>query len=144
MREGIFVPQMIVIINLHAKSRLLLHERLRTGMVVKTIIFPASPNQTTSLVLAVNAAAHAVDLLPLSGLVIRLSSRTFWVHAEFVIDHRVDSPRILKTSQQIQPLPLSKGKIIPSTEVIRLQRDQSQIMTNTAINTLNDAHDVKL
>jgi hypothetical protein len=113
-------------------------------MVVKTIIFPASPNQTTSLVLAKNAAALAVNLLPLSGLVIRLSSRTFWVHTEFVIDHRVDSPRILKTSQQIQPLPLSKGKIIPSIEVIRLQRDQSQIMTNNAINNLNDAHDVKL
>jgi hypothetical protein len=86
MQEGIFVPQMIVIIDLHAKSRLLLHERLRTGMVVKTITFPASPDQTTSLVLTVNAAALAVDLLPLSGLVIRLSSGTFRVHTEFVID----------------------------------------------------------
>lgn len=69
MHEGIYMPQMRVIVNHHAKVGGLFHEQRTPGMVVKAIIFPPTHDQTTRQILAVNAPARAVNFLPFSRLV---------------------------------------------------------------------------
>ena len=131
---------MRVIVNHHAKVGGLFHEHRTPGMVVKAIIFPPTRDQTTRRILAVNAPARAVNFLPFSRLVVGLSPGTFRIHAHLVVHLGVDLAWILKATHQIQPVPFSKVSVIPAIEVIALQRNQSQVRTNHAVDTLNDAH----
>ncbi len=62
--------------------------------MVKTIIFTTTPDQMTSLILAMNAATFAVNFLPFSRLIVGLSPGTFRVHTKLVVNLRVDLARI--------------------------------------------------
>jgi hypothetical protein len=88
-----------------------------------------------------NAFAFAVDFLSFPRLVVGLSPGTFRIHAQLVIHLRVDLTRILETSQKVQPVPRSEISVIPAIEIFGFQRNQSQVMTDDAIDALDDAHD---
>ncbi len=90
MHEGIFMLQMCVILNHHAKVGGLVHEPRTPGMVVKAIIFPPTRDQMTRRILAVNAPARAVNFLPFSRLVVGLSPGTFRIHEHLVVHLGVD------------------------------------------------------
>ncbi len=90
MHEGIFMPQMRVIVNHHAKVRGLVHEPRTPGMVVEAIIFAPTRDQMTRRILAVNAPARAVNFLPFSRLVVGLSPGTFRIHANLIVHLGVD------------------------------------------------------
>jgi hypothetical protein len=144
MHEEILMPEMSIIVNLHAKVGSLVHELCRPGMMVKAIIFATTLDQTKSQILAMNAATFAVDFFPFSRLVVGLSPGTFRIHTQLVVNLRVDLARILKVKHQIQSVPRPKVWIIPAIEVITFQRSQSQEITNHAINALKDAHGILL
>jgi hypothetical protein len=110
-------------------------------MMVEAIIFAPTSNQTTRRILAMNAFAFAVDFLSFPWLVVGLSPGTFRIHAQLVIHLRVDLTGILETSQKVQPVPRSEISIIPAIEIFGFQRNQSQVMTDDAIDALDDAHD---
>jgi hypothetical protein len=144
MHEEILMPEMSIIVNLHAKVGSLVHELCRPGMMVKAIIFATTLDQTKCQILAMNAATFAVDFFPFSRLVVGLSPGTFRIHTQLVVNLRVDLARILKVKHQIQSVPRPKVWIIPAIEVITFQRSQSQEITNHAINALKDAHGILL
>ena len=68
MHEEILMPEMSIIVNLHAKVGSLVHELCRPGMMVKAIIFATILDQTKCQILAMNAATFAVDFFPSLGL----------------------------------------------------------------------------
>ncbi len=47
MPEGIFMPQMIIIVNVHAKGGCLIYELPSPGIVVEAIFFALTRDQTT-------------------------------------------------------------------------------------------------
>ena len=47
MQKGIFMPQMSIIVNDHAKGGCLIHELRRLGVVIEAIIFAPTCDQTT-------------------------------------------------------------------------------------------------
>ena len=125
IKKWICMSQISVIINPNSKDRFFLHKLFWTRMMITTIIFPTTRDQTTSLWGTMSAVAFAVNLLSLHKRIVGLPPRALRVHAKIIIDLRIKSASIAKAINQILALPKTKLPRVSSVKVITFERNPS-------------------
>jgi hypothetical protein len=109
-------------------------------MVLSAVILPATSDQTTRLRRAIFANAFAVSAFSYSRGVVGFSPRTLGIHAEIIVNFRIEPPRVAVATNQILSFPEAKAFWVPSIKVGFFKRNKSQLITAGTINTLNNTH----
>ncbi len=128
MIERCLVPHISVVVNTNSKNWFFLHQFFRPGMVLSAVILPATSDQTTRLRRAIFANAFAVSAFSYSRGVVGFSPRTLGIHAEIIVNFRIEPPRVAVATNQILSFPEAKAFRVPSIKVGLFKRNKSQLI----------------